>query len=214
MSQPAQNRVTPDGRIVASSIRGTWMGNRGRLHDGSGARVIRRRHRNKTWLICELEFKERRVSQWQPGRYTPLFFVDEASALAAGHRPCAECRRSSYNDFRTKWVWTHPGRAPYAAVIDAQLHAERLPNAEGQRVLIEVPWAFLPAGAFVMLGDDQPAVVLNGSMAPYDEQRGRYLPVVGRPTSGFARALTPPSTLAVLQRGYPVQVDPSGTTQT
>lgn len=176
--------------------------------------MIRRRHQNKSWSICALEFKERRVAQWEPGNYTPLFFVDEASALAAGHRPCAECRRPSYNDFRMKWAWTHPCRAPYATVIDAQLHSERLPDAEGRRALTELPWAFLPAGAFVMLGGDQPAVVLDGSVAPYDEHGGSYLPVVERPRSGFARALTPPSTLAVLQRGYPVQIDPSATSQT
>ena len=213
LSQPAQNRVMPDGRIVASAVRGTWMGNRGQLHDGSGARVIRRRHQTKSWSICALEFKERRVTQWQPGSYTPLFFVDEASALAAGHRPCAGCRRSSYNDFRMKWAWTHPCRAPYATAIDAQLHAERFPDADGRRLLIEMPWALLPTGAFVMLGGDQPAVVLGGSVAPYDEHGGCYLPVVERPTTGFARALTPPSTLAVLQRGYPVQIDPSATRQ-
>lgn len=210
MSRSAQDRVAPDGRIVAPSVRGAWMGNRGQLHDGAGATAVRRRHQNKTWLICELGLMGRRVTHRMPGRHTPLFFVDEASAFAAGHRPCAECRRASYNDYRTKWAWTHPGRAPYAAEIDADLHVQRLTDAEGRRALIEIPWSFVPAGAFVML-DDRAAVVLDSSVAPYDADRGCYLPAVERPTSGFARALTPPSTLAVLQRGYPVQIDPSAT---
>jgi hypothetical protein len=88
-----------------------------------------------------------------------------------------------------------PRPCTYAEAIDAQLHAERIPDAEGQRVLTEVPWPFLPARASVMLGGDQPAVVLEGSVAPYDEQHGCYLPHVERPTWGYARALTPPSTL-------------------
>jgi len=166
-----------------------------------------------SWSICSLEFNRRRVPQWQSSSYTPLFFADEAIALAAGHRPCAECRRSAYNDFRMKWAWTHPYRAPYATAIDAQLHAERLPDSSGRRALTDVPWAFLPAGAFVMLDSEQPAVVLGESLAPYDEHTGQYLPAVERPTSGYGRALTPPSTLAVLQRGYPVQIDPAATGQ-
>jgi hypothetical protein len=210
---PAQNRVQPDGRIEALATRGAWMGNRGQLHDGSGTRTIRRSHHGKSWSICALEHKDRRVAQWQPGAYTPLFFVDEAIALAAGHRPCAECRRASYNDFRFKWAWTHPYRAPYATAIDEQLHAERLPEATGQRPLHELPWAFVPTGAIVMLEGMQPAVVLDSTVAPYDQPNGAYAKPLVRPRSGFAYALTPPSTLAILQRGYPVQIDPSATVQ-
>ena len=208
---PAQNRVQPDGRIEAVDVRGAWMGNRGQLHDGSGARTIRRSHDGKSWSICVLEHKGRRVKQWQPGAYTPLFFLDEASALAAGHRPCAECRRASYNDFRFKWAWSHPYRAPYATAIDEQLHFERLPDASGQRPLHELPWAFVPKGAFVMLDGTQPAVVLDSKIAPYDESCGTYSRPLDRPRSGFACALTPPSTMAILQRGYPVEIHPSAT---
>lgn len=211
LSQHAQNRVMPDGRIVAASLRGVWMGNRGQLHDGSGARVTRRRHQTRSWSICALEFKERRVPQWQPNSYTPLFFTDEAIALAAGHRPCAECRRSSYNDYRMKWAWTHPYRAPYASAIDDQLHAERLPDARGRRRLTAVPWPFLPTGAFVMLDGDQPAVILAEIVVPYEERSGSYQAPIERPTTGYGHALTPPSTLAILQRGYPVQIDSGAT---
>jgi hypothetical protein len=196
---------------VAIDVRGAWMGNRGQLHDGSATRTIRRSHHGKAWSICALEHKGRRVAQWQPGTYTPLFFVDEASALAAGHRPCAECRRASYNDFRFKWAWSHPCRAPYATAIDEQLHAERLPDASGQRSLHELPWRFVPRGAFVMLDGTQPAVVLDSKVAPYDEPSGAYSTLLDRPRAGYAHALTPPSTLAILQRGYPAQIHPSAT---
>ncbi|MDO3639880.1 hypothetical protein Q2100_29330, partial [Mycolicibacterium sp. KC 300] len=94
---PLQNRVTPDGDIIATEARGTLMGNRGVLHDAD--RRIVRRSRNRMWLICLLEFRERRRSVMTPGSYTELFFLDEAVALAAGHRPCAECRRDRYRAF-------------------------------------------------------------------------------------------------------------------
>lgn len=93
---PAQNRVTPWGDIVSSPLRGAWMGNRGRLHDESGARLVVRQHQTHSWITCVLSFKDRHAPQWDPHHYTPLFFLDEAVALAAGHRPCAECRRADF----------------------------------------------------------------------------------------------------------------------
>jgi len=98
--RPARNRVTPTGTIVAVAAGGAWMGNRGRLHDGRGARDIVRSHQSKVWITCVLEFKRRRAPQWASNHYTQLFFLDEAVAFAAGHRPCAECRRSDYNTYR------------------------------------------------------------------------------------------------------------------
>ena len=90
---PARNRVTPSGKIVSAAGRGAWMGNRGRLHRGH---EIVRNHQSKAWITCLLEFKGRHAPQWAPNHYTQLFFLDEALALAAGHRPCAECRRADY----------------------------------------------------------------------------------------------------------------------
>ena len=98
--RPARNRVSPLGEIIAVPGRGAWMGNRGRLHRGRGARDVVRNHQHKTWITCALTFRGRRVPQWEQNRYTPLFFLDEAVALAAGHRPCAECRRKAYNRYR------------------------------------------------------------------------------------------------------------------
>ena len=111
-SAPARNRVTPRGDIIAVAGRGAWMGNRGRLHEGSGTRGIVRNHQSKAWITCVLEFKGRQARQWAPNHYTQLFFLDEAVAFAAGHRPCAECRRGDYNAYRQKWQETHGGAMP------------------------------------------------------------------------------------------------------
>lgn len=92
---PLQNRVTPTGAVIAAAGRGTFMGNRGILHDDTG-RIVRA-SRNRAWLICRLDFKGRRRELMRPGTYTELFFLDEAVALAAGHRPCGECRREFYH---------------------------------------------------------------------------------------------------------------------
>jgi hypothetical protein len=98
---PRQNRVTPLGELIADPGRGLVYGNRGCLHDGEGR--IRRSHNGKRWIACRLEFKGRRRPLMRPGRFTELFFLDEATAFAAGHRPCAECRREDYNRFVSIW---------------------------------------------------------------------------------------------------------------
>src|SRR6476646_261897 len=103
---PKQNRVTPAGEIIATPERGTVMGNRGRLHD-AGVKILRP-FALKRWLICKLEFKERHRPVMAPNQYTELFFLDEATALAAGHRPCAECNRPGYNLFRELWTQANP----------------------------------------------------------------------------------------------------------
>ena len=100
MQRPARNRVSPLGEVIAVSGRGAWMGNRGRLHQGRGTRDIVRNHQHKTWITCALSFRGRRVAQWEPNRYTPLFFLDEAVALAAGHRPCGTCCEDRYREWK------------------------------------------------------------------------------------------------------------------
>ena len=99
---PLQNRVTPFGELIATPARGTLMGNRGCLHDAQ--QRIRRTFAVKRWIICVLEFKGRHRQVMAPGQYTELFFLDEATALAAGHRPCAECQRARYDLFRAHWA--------------------------------------------------------------------------------------------------------------
>ena len=116
--------MTPLGEVIATPERGLVDGNRGCLHNDEGE--ILRRYATKRWIACRLSFRgRRRRPLMAPGRFTELFFLDEATALAAGHRPCAECRRSDYNRFSDLWLALHPGQIG-ADAIDAQLHAERL----------------------------------------------------------------------------------------
>ena len=106
---PRQNRVTPFGEIIATPERGTFMGNRGILHDPDGR--VRRKWVLKNWLVCVLEFRGRKRTVMTPNRYTELFFLDEATALAAGHRPCAECRHARFIDFCLAWKAAHPANS-------------------------------------------------------------------------------------------------------
>ena len=126
-----RNRVTPFSELVADPARGLVYGNRGCLHDADGQIV--RRYGVKRWISCRLEFKGwKRTRLLQPGRFTELFFLDEATAFAAGHRPCALCRYEDYRDFVTRWHKLYPGDEGGADAIDARLHAERV-EREGAR---------------------------------------------------------------------------------
>ena len=201
--RPARNRVSPLGEIIAVPGRGAWMGNRGRLHEGDGGRGTReivRNHQHKTWITCVLSFRGRQVAQWEPNRYTPLFFLDEAVALAAGHRPCAECRRSAYNTFKTAWAETHGGALPYAKDMDAQLHRERTERS-GHRE----PWDSLPDGVFV-LTDSGPAVVVGDELAVWFREGNIYRDKLPRPRTRTADVITPASTVEILRAHYPVQI--------
>ena len=177
------------------------MGNRGRLHEGRGTRDVVRNHQSKTWITCALSFKDRRLAQWEPNRYTLLFFLDEAVALAAGHRPCAECRRGSYNAFRTCWAQTHRGTTPYAAEMDTVLHRERTDVARHQ-----ARWDNMPDGVFVAV-DGKAAVVVGDHLAVWDRGENFYKRRLSRPRTGTATLITPPSTVDVIRAGYPVQID-------
>jgi hypothetical protein len=192
-----QNRVLPTGEIVTAPFRGAFMGNRGILHD-EGGRLGRARWRHAHWLICELHFKDRRRTVMAPGRYTELFFLDEAVALAAGHRPCAECRRSAFERFRSAWAAASGGDRPPAATMDRALHAARLQGRE-QRT-IETRLAAVPEGAFVRRGSGPPALVWAGRLHAYaDDRYGPGEPIL---PDEIATVLTPKPTLAVLAAGY------------
>jgi hypothetical protein len=231
-----QNRVTPLGEIVAVPLRGAWTGNRGVLHEGGpGSHQIVRSHASDLWITCALEFRGRWREQWLPHRYTHLFFHDEAVSFAAGHRPCAECRRGDYRAYQQAWAAAadpqvitarsaaghgtpdpppasapalDPASAlallPSAKQLNAQLHAERIVPGTHRRRLHELPWAGLPDGTFV-LEDGQPALVLGDALVPWTtDGYGARRP---RPTAGTATVITPPSSVAVLRAGYPVQID-------
>ena len=157
---PLRNRVTPFSELVSDPARGLVYGNRGCLHNADGQIV--RRYGVKRWISCRLEFKDwKRTRLLQPGRFTELFFLDEATAFAAGHRPCAECRRADYDRFTAIWRGLHDERG--ADVIDARLHDERIDDASRERRLQPVAYHGLPDGAFV-LHEDAPKLVLGGTL--------------------------------------------------
>lgn len=204
-SGPARNRVTPSGDVIAAAGRGAWTGNRGRLHEGTGTRDIVRDHQGKAWLVCALSFRGRRLPQWDSRHYTPLFFLDEAVAFAAGHRPCAECRRPSFTAFADAWAAAIGGVRPRAPEMDSRLHAERLRDRHDRRVPAGMPWADLPDGVFVMAGLD-PAVVSGAHLTRYDRVSNTYGARYPRPRIGIATVITPPSVVTVLRAGYRVQI--------
>jgi hypothetical protein len=196
-AMPLRNRVTPLGEIVADPGRGLLYGNRGCLHDPDG--TIRRRYNGRRWIACLLEFKgRRRVPLVQPGRYTGLFFLDEATAFAAGHRPCAYCRREEYERFVELWRELQPGRHD-ADAIDAQLHAERLDPATRAHRLHGAALDELPDGAFVLY-EGRPHLVRGPDLLRWSASG--YVARSPRPEGLDARAITPPSLQAVLHAGW------------
>ena len=194
---PLRNRVTPCSEIVAHPARGLVYGNRGCLHDADGA--IRRHYATRRWIACRLQFKGwLRRPLVQPGKFTELFFLDEATAFAAGHRPCALCRREDYDRFAEIWRELHPSRRG-ADAIDAQLHAERFDPATRAQRHHEAKLDDLPAGAFVM-HDDRPWLVLADQLVRWSP--AGYDARVPRPSDERATVITPASLLAVLRTDW------------
>ncbi len=193
---PLRNRVTPMGELIAVPERGLLYGNRGCLHDAHGE--IRRRWAVKRWIACRLQFRGwHRMPLMQPGRFTELFFLDEATAFAAGHRPCALCRRADYDRFTAVWGQLHPG-VRGADAVDAVLHGERV-SAGGSRVLHEAGVDGLPDGVFV-LRDGAPWVVVGAQLLRWTP--GGYADRVPRPARETAVVVTPRSLVAVLASGW------------
>jgi hypothetical protein len=158
---PLQNRVDPWGQLHAVSARGTLLGNRGIIHNH--AREIVAQWRTKAWITCRLSWKGRRRTVMRSGSWTELFFLDEATAFAAGHRPCAYCRRARFNEFKAAWLAANPAvtssAAPRIAEIDNILHAERTRKGGG-KVTYEEELQALPDGA--MIGLDVSAYLVWG----------------------------------------------------
>jgi hypothetical protein len=189
---PLQNRVTPLSELIATPERGLVYGNRGCLHDDAGR--IRRRYATRRWIACRLRFRGwHRSPLLQPGRFTELFFLDEATALAAGHRPCALCRREDYNRFAERWP--HDDRG--ADAIDLRLHDERV-EGRGRR-FHDARLDGLPDGAFV-LRDGEPWLVRGPSLLRWTP--GGYRDASPRPRGENAVLVTPPSLVAVLRAGW------------
>jgi hypothetical protein len=201
---PLQNRVTPYGELIAVSARGALMGNRGRLHDGN-RRVVRRRAPGyRAWVTCLLAFKGRRRAVMTAGRYTELFFLDEVTAFAAGHRPCGECRRADYRRFKEAWVAGNPERGVAAGLpidaIDRELHRDRLTSDGGQRMFL-ADIAALPDGVFVApTAGRAPWLLWGGALWPWSpEGYGHPEPA---PMGEMLTVLTPRSTVQAFAAGY------------
>jgi len=194
---PLQNRITPQGDIIADPHRGLFTGNRGIIHDPATKTLLKKRWSSPAWLTCVCEFRGRRREVMGGRSWTELFFLDEATAFAAGHRPCFYCRRDDANRFRAAWEAGNGAANLRAPEIDAVLHRERLDRGNKRLHPLPMPLQQLPDGAVVQAGGES------------------YLVTQGRPlqwsTSGYRQAtvsmtdamlLTSPSTVRAFLAGY------------
>jgi len=201
---PLQNRVTPTGDIVADRHRGLFTGNRGIIHDPATRTLLRKRWSTSTWITCLCEFRGWRRKVMGGRSWTELFFLDEATAFAAGHRPCFFCRRDDANRFRSAWEEGNGVRSVLARDMDAALHRERLDRGNKRLHPLSMPLHELPDGAMVQAGAESFLMVrgraLRWSMAGYRKADA---------TLENAMLLTPPSTLRALGAGYRPVLHPS-----
>jgi glutaredoxin len=201
---PLQNRVSPFGEIVATADRGRFTGNRGIIHDPVTRTLLNRRWSSKAWITCVCEFRGRRRKVMSRRSWTELFFLDEATSLAAGHRPCFYCRRDDATAFRDAWATGNRRDKPYATEMDAVLHEERLENRVKRLHSLRTPALKLPDGAMITSGGKS-YLIASGkawlwSFAGYSRARADI---------ADAKLLTPPSIVNALREGYPVQIDSS-----
>ena len=194
---PLQNRVTPFGDVVAIAQRGLFIGNRGIIHDPAIKTLLGRRWTTKAWLVCLLEYKGRHREVMGGRSWTELFFLDEAVALAAGHRPCFFCRRRDAEAFRAAWKNARGGKAPLAPEMDAVLHQERLERGRKRIHPIPGPVSELPDGA-VIAAADQAYTIAHGWPFRWTEQGYQ----AARQIPHADGLLTPPSTLLAIGAGY------------
>ena len=193
---PLQNRVTPFGDIIATPHRGLFTGNRDIIHDPA-TKTLTRRWASPAWLTCVCEFRGRRRKVMGGRSWTELFFLDEATALAAGHRPCFYCRRDDANRFRVAWEAGNGVTSILAHEIDAVLHRERLEGRAKRRHPLPMPVERLPDGAMVSQGDES-FLIAKGRAYVWSPAGYRY----AQNAPQDAMLLTPPSTLRALSAGY------------
>ena len=201
---PLQNRVTPRGEIVATPHRGLFTGNRGIIHDPATKTLLNKRWSSPAWLTCVCEFRGRRRDVMGGRSWTELFFLDEATAFAAGHRPCFFCRRDDALRFRAAWQAGNGVTHVSAPEMDAVLHRERLAGRNKRLHALPSPIGRLPDGAMVAL-DGESYAIAKGRMLRWSFD-GYYRT---RIDAGAAMLLTPPSTLRALQSGYRAMLHPS-----
>jgi hypothetical protein len=201
---PLQNRVTPTGEIIVTPHRGMFTGNRGIIHDPATRTLLRKRWSSPAWLTCVCEFRGRRRDVMARRSWTELFFLDEATALAAGHRPCFYCRRNDANRFRAAWEAANGVSPMRASEIDAVLHRERLDHGQKRLQPPPAPAETLPDGTMVQARNES-FLLLQGRALPWSPAG------YGKPQAvpDGVLLLTPPSTVRALQAGYQVVLDPS-----
>jgi hypothetical protein len=194
---PLQNRVTPQGEIIATPHRGLFTGNRGIIHDPATKTLLKKRWSTPAWLTCTCEFRGRRREVMATQSWTELFFLDEATALAAGHRPCFYCRRDDANRFRDAWEKGNRVHHVRMHDIDTVLHHERLDQGRKRLHPLLMPLDQLPDGAMVGRGEDS-FLVTQGRVLLWSP--AGYAAVEHQPDE--AMLLTPPSTLRTMHAGY------------
>jgi hypothetical protein len=204
-----QNRVTPFGDVVAIAQRGLFTGNRGIIHDPATKTLLRKRWASKAWLVCVCEYKGRRRAVMGGRSWTELFFLDEAVAFAAGHRPCFFCRRQSAEAFRAAWAKARGVKTPLAREMDAVLHEERLDHGHKRVHAMPDPVGELPDGAVIAAGGEA-YTIARGQAFRWTAQGYEADPGIPR-VDGL---LTPPTTLLAIRAGYrpvlhPTLVSPS-----
>ncbi|WP_020559487.1 hypothetical protein [Thiofilum flexile] len=195
-----QNRVDPWGRLHAVSVRGEYMGNRGILHNEQQQIVTQWRH--KSWVTCEREFKDRQRKVFSPGSYTELFFLDEATAFSAGHRPCAECRRARYNEFKALWcsanLETNSPKSVPISKIDELLHSERV-NNDG-KITFQMEFGAVPEGAFIDMNGTA-FLLWQGHLHQWSYQGYSQSDLILSP-SAVVTVLTPASIVRLFSKGF------------
>jgi hypothetical protein len=198
-----QNRVDPFGNFIVTRARGSWMGNRGVIHKD---KQITSAFRHKAWITCVLEFKGRKRTVMTPGRWTELFFMDEATAFAAGHRPCFECRRSDALRFKSCWIKGNPQYAFTMETsinqIDEVIHRERIDRGK-KKVMHQRAPADVPEGTFVLMNND-PHMVSKGKLHRWTPLG--YEESVAMPDVSTFTVLTPHSIVNAFCAGYVPQI--------
>ncbi len=199
-----QNRVNPLGQLIETQARGAWLGNRGVIHNE--LEEIVRPYRTKAWITCQLQFRGRHREIMQRDRWTELFFLDEATAFSAGHRPCFQCRYNDHQRFRKGWLLGNPdygfdGRTPVRE-IDDLLHAERIaPDSSKVTYITHLP--SLPDGTFI-LHNEKPHLISNGRLYPWHP--AGYSAAIPFPHISGVTVLTPGSIVRMFQSGYTPQM--------
>lgn len=201
-----QNRVDPFGNFIVTSARGSFMGNRGVIHKD---KKIVRAFNHKAWIICLLEFKGRKRTVMMPDRWTELFFLDEATAFAAGHRPCFECRREDAQRFKSFWIKGNPEQhftmKTSVQQIDNIIHTERIDH-EKRKVTHQRRFADISDGTFVLL-DEEPFVLSKNKLHRWTPSG--YKESISIDSNSWLTVLTPRSVVNAFRAGYVPQVDGS-----